>query len=67
MSNAFYYSKEHILLKDNPDLIGIDIDWYLTQYKRVYQGISLTKRPPFSKFVGAVLNQEMTKLNNGTN
>lgn len=64
MSNAFYYSKEHVSIKNNAELVGIDIDWYLSQYQRVYKGISLLKRPLFSKFISSILNQEMIKLNN---
>jgi hypothetical protein len=64
MSNAFYYSKEHIPLKNNPELVGIDIDWYLSQYQRLYKHLSLLKRPQFSKFISSILNHEMIKLNN---
>jgi hypothetical protein len=58
MGNAFYYSREHLPLKDNPNLIGLDLDWYLTQYQRVYKYIPLIERPSFSAFIIAALIQD---------
>ena len=57
MSNAFYYSKEHISLKDNPKFIGIDIDWYLSAYTEWQQSIIEDGAVPVMKFSEFVANE----------